>query len=66
MAEIKDGREQPASQWSGALEQYILQEQDDVTVLTVDVDAAEEYQATFQDTFPKALQRVKVLAEETV
>jgi hypothetical protein len=63
VAEIRDGREQPPAEWSGALETYTLDDTDGATTLTVDLDAAEEYREMFEDKFPKALQRVKTLAE---
>ncbi len=64
LTEIKDGKEQPSPEWSGALENYTLKEQGGGTVLTVDLDAADEYKDMFEDKFPKALQRVKELSEK--
>lgn len=63
VAEIKDGQEQPPAEWSGALENYTLREINGATTLVVDLDAAEEYREMFEERFPKALQRVKALAE---
>jgi uncharacterized protein YndB with AHSA1/START domain len=64
LAEIRNGQEQPPAAWSGALEDYTLKENDGTTTLSVDLDAAEEYRDMFADAFPKALQRVKTLAEK--
>ena len=64
LAEIKSGVEQPPAAWSGALENYTLKEHDGATTLTVDLDAPEEFRAMFEDSFPKALSRVKTLAEK--
>ena len=62
-AEIKDGKVQPAPAWSGAHENYTLTNNDGRTTLKVDVDAADEHRKMFEDTFPKALKRVKALSE---
>ncbi len=64
LAEIKDGQEQPPAGWSGALENYTLEENDGATTVSVDLDAPEAYREMFEDKFPKALQRVKTLAEK--
>jgi uncharacterized protein YndB with AHSA1/START domain len=63
IAEIKDGQEQPPAGWSGAHENYTLTERASGTLLTVDLDAPAEYREMFDAAFPKALQRVKALAE---
>jgi uncharacterized protein YndB with AHSA1/START domain len=62
-AEIKDGQVQPPADWSGAHENYTLTSRNGGTTLKVDLDAADEHRKMFEDTFPKALQRVKELAE---
>jgi uncharacterized protein YndB with AHSA1/START domain len=65
LAEIKDGKEQPASpSWSGAVEDYTLKDNGKGTTLIVDVDTADEYKEMFEKAFPKALQRVKELATQ--
>ncbi len=64
LAEIKNGKEQPLKEWSGALENYTLKEHEGATTLIVDLDAPEEYKDMSEDTFPKALQRVKELSEK--
>lgn len=66
IAEIKDGKEQPPAEWSGAHEDYRLEERAGITTLSVDMDAADEYREMFETTFPKALERVKTLAESAV
>lgn len=63
IAEIKDGHEQPPAAWSGAHEDYTLTGSNGKTTLNVDLDAAEEHRKMFEEAFPKALQRVKALAE---
>ena len=64
LAEIRDGKEQPPAAWSGALENYTLTDNDGGTTLRVTLDTADEYRQMFEDKFPKALQRVKELAEQ--
>lgn len=65
---IKNGKELPIDaetrKWTGALENYTLRQIDDVTELKVDMDISEEYYDTFQNMFPKALQKVKDLSEK--
>jgi uncharacterized protein YndB with AHSA1/START domain len=64
VAEIKDGKEQPPAAWSGAHENYTLAARDGRTTLSVDLDAADEHRAMFEEKFPRALGRVKALAEK--
>lgn len=69
---VKDGVEDfataEAKGWSGAMENYTLQEKNGSTELRVEVDSSDSGDSNFVDyfreTFPKALQRVKELAEE--
>ena len=65
---VKDGEEQHIDEetenWSGALENYTLSENNGITHLLVEMDMVEDHQQYFQDTFPKALERVKELAEK--
>ena len=64
VAEIRDGKEEPYPDSQVGRERYTLTAAgDDVTRLRVDLDAPEQYQAVFDDKFPKALQRVKELSE---
>ncbi|MEJ7627894.1 MAG: SRPBCC domain-containing protein [Ferruginibacter sp.] len=65
---IKDGIEMPLDdktrEWSGAMENYILNEKGGGTELVVEMDIAENFEKYFTDTFPKALEKVKELAEK--
>jgi len=67
IGEVKDGVEQPLDEktkaWSGGLETYILSEKDGVTTLDVELDAPADFMDYFTNTFPKAMQNVKDLAE---
>jgi Activator of Hsp90 ATPase homolog 1-like protein len=65
---MKDGVEDLDSdevkQWAGAHENYTLKNVDGKTELVVDMDIAQEYMDYFQNTWPKALDKVKELAEK--
>ncbi len=67
LGEVKDGKEQPESaisqKWNGAMETYTLKEINGATDLTVEVDITKEFFEYFNSTFPKALLKVKELAE---
>ena len=63
VGEIKNGQEQPPSEWSGAHENYTLTKKAGGTSLRVDLEAADEHRQMFEDKFPQALQRVKKLSE---
>lgn len=49
--------------WAGALENYSFNEQDGKTTLSVAVDCNEQYLDYFDNTWPLALGKLKVLAE---
>lgn len=64
---VQDGEEDTSSDavidWAGALENYSLKEANGTTEVLVDMDSNEEYEEMFQDMWPKALQKLKKLAE---
>lgn len=49
--------------WAGATENYTFTEENGITNVTVDVDANEEYIAFFKETWPKALNKLRQIAE---
>jgi len=65
---VKKGKEEPVDEetkkWSGAEENYLLQENDGETELKVDMDTTDDFLQYFNDTFPKALEKVKTLSEK--
>lgn len=63
LGEVKDGVEDFSKDWAGALENYTLRESNGGTDLTVEMDMQDTFAPMFQETFPKALQKVKELAE---
>jgi hypothetical protein len=64
---VKDGTEDMNSketrEWGGAMENYTLKPINGKTELVVDMDIAEEYKDYFLKTWPKALDKLKELAE---
>lgn len=65
---VKDGVEEPESdhtkEWAGAMENYTLKNINGKTELTVDMDITEEFKDYFVKTWPKALDKLKELAEK--
>lgn len=57
------GTRERGKEWTGGEEQYSLAETDGVTTLTAAFDVPPELEEYFQVNYPKALERVKVLAE---
>jgi len=68
LGQMKDGKEdttsEPVNEWAGALENYTFREIDGKTIVQVDMDTNEEYIEMFQTIWPKALQKLKDLAEK--
>jgi hypothetical protein len=60
---IEDTESEQTKEWAGAMENYTLKQVNDKTELTVDVDITEQFKDYFLNTFPKALEKVKELAE---
>ena len=49
--------------WAGGHENYSFQEVDGVTTVTVEIDVIEEYLDYFNDHYPRALAKLKEIAE---
>ena len=64
---VKNEIEQPDTEetkkWSGAMENYELKGKDGNTELAVTLDITDDHEQYFKDTFPKALDDIKSLAE---
>lgn len=58
------GERERADEWSGGTESYRLAEKDDTTTLTVAFDVPPELEEYFTVNYPKALEQVKILAED--
>jgi uncharacterized protein YndB with AHSA1/START domain len=67
LGEIKDGAEdfdsEAVKSWAGALENYKLKGTNGTTELTVETDITAEYKDMFAEMWPKALDKLKKLAE---
>ena len=61
---MESGEKEREKEWAGGTESYSLAEKDGVTILTVDTDVPPGQVETFKVRFPKALERVKILAEK--
>ena len=61
---VEDLNSGQVKEWAGALENYRLKTLDGKTELVVDMDMTEEFKDYFINTWPKALDKVKELAEK--
>ena len=59
----EDGTREREKEWTGGEESYSLAEKDGTTTLIVAFDVPPELEEYFKVNYPKALERVKVLAE---
>lgn len=58
------GARDRANEWTGGKEMYRLVESNNITVLTAEFDVPKEMEEYFATNYPKALNRVKELAEK--
>ena len=67
---VKDGVEDMNSEevkkWEGAMENYTLRDLDGKAELVVDVDITDDHKDYFQTIWPKALEKLKEMAESSV
>lgn len=65
---VNDGVEDTSSEqvmaWAGAHENYTFRQIGGTTEVLVEMDTAEEYKEMFQGMWPKALEKLKALAEK--
>lgn len=65
---IADGKEittgPEVEKWAGGLENYTFEEKNGKTLLSVDTDTTPEYKNYFEETWPKALKKIKELCEQ--
>lgn len=59
-----EGSQEREKEWSGGKESYRLVEKNSITTLTVTFDIPPSQEDYFTHTYPKALERVKQLAEK--
>lgn len=67
---VQEGKEDTSSasvkEWAGAHENYTFKEKSAATELLVEMDSVDEYKEMFQSTWPRALQKLKAMAENSV
>lgn len=65
---VQDGQEDTtsdfATQWAPAFENYTFIDKGERTEVRVDMDVVEEHRQMFEESWPKALLKLKQLAEE--
>ena len=65
---IKDGKEDIDSDevkaWAGAMENYTLTDEDGNTKLVIDIDVSEDWLKYMEDAWPKALEKLRGIAEK--
>ena len=59
--EITDGPD--VEKWANGLENYTFEENNGTTAITVDLDMVEEYVDYMNETYPKALDKLKEICE---
>lgn len=62
---VEDTTSKAVKNWAGALENYTFKENNGQTDVLVEMDTSEEYKDMFLETWPKALHKLKELAEES-
>ena len=60
-----EGEQQREKEWTGGKESYSLVEKDGITTLTATFDVPPQMEDYFQENYPKALQKVKDIAENS-
>lgn len=60
---VEDTESEAVKSWAGATENYTLKEESGFSTLTVEMEITEEYKDSFNTTWPKALDKIKELAE---
>lgn len=61
---VEDTESEEAQKWAPAFENYTFTEENGRTMVAVDMDIEEEHEDMFLNMWPKALQKLKELAEE--
>lgn len=59
----EEGKRDRKKQWTGGVESYSLREKNDITTLTVTFDIPSELEEEFKVSYPKALEKIKILSE---
>ena len=62
---VEDVDSEKVKEWNGAEENYTLKPVNGKTELTVEMDLTDEFKDYFRETWPKALKKLKELAEKS-
>jgi len=49
--------------WAGSLENYTFKAENDKTILSIDIDSNQDFRTYFEETWPKALEKLKAICE---
>lgn len=52
--------------WANGLENYIFEELNGTTFVTVELDATDDFLTYMNETYPKALNKLKEICESTI
>jgi hypothetical protein len=63
---VEDTQSDGVKDWAGARENYSFSESSGVTTLRVEMQTAPTYEAMFNDSWPKALKKLKALSESAL
>lgn len=58
------GTRERADEWTGGSESYLLEDKDSITILTAAFDIPPEQEEYFAKMYPKAMEKIKELAEQ--
>lgn len=61
----ESGQKEREKEWTGGTESYSLTEKKGVTTLLIKTEVPQELEELFKDRIPRALERIKTLAEKT-
>ena len=62
--EITEGPE--VEKWANGFENYTFEETEGITTVTIDLDLSEDFSDYMNETYPKALKKLKEICEEYV
>ena len=60
--EITEGPE--VEKWANGFENYTFEETEGITTVTIDLDLSEDFSDYMNETYPKALKKLKEICEE--
>lgn len=60
---VEDTESEEVKKWTPSFENYSFEEKDGGTLFTVDMDSNDEYYEMFMEMWPKALKKLKEVAE---